>query len=57
MKTYLVVTGVVFALIVAVHVARVVTEGVQIAADPLFDFSSVLALGLCVWAALVYRRV
>lgn len=50
MKAYLITTGVVFALIVAMHVARVFAEGARMAKDPIFIALTLLAAGLSVWA-------
>ena len=50
MKAYLITTGIIFALITAMHVWRVIDEGVQRAKDPGFIILTVLAIGLCVWA-------
>jgi len=49
-KAYLITTGVVFALIVAMHVARVFAEGARMAKDPIFIALTLLAAGLSVWA-------
>jgi hypothetical protein len=50
MKTYVVTTGIVFALILLAHLARVVMEGIQVATQPAFVFTTALAAGLCIWA-------
>ena len=50
MKAYLITTGVVFALIVAMHVARLFAEGARMAKDPIFIALTLLATGLSVWA-------
>lgn len=50
MKAYLVVTGVVFAAIVALHVAKAIAEGPTTAKNPLFLLLTVLAAGLSLWA-------
>jgi hypothetical protein len=56
-RSYLVITGVVFALIVAAHLLRVVSEGVQLLREPVFDLLTLLAAGLSAWAwRLALRR-
>ena len=49
-KAYLVVTGIVFGLITAAHIARVVAEGPQLAKNPLFIVLTLVAASLCIWA-------
>jgi len=57
MRTYVAVTGIVFALIFAAHVARVWAEGSGLLREPLFIATSLAALALGVWAlALLTRR-
>jgi len=57
MKAYLVTTGVIFGLITAAHVLRVIDEGVQRAKDPVFIILTVLAASLCVWACSLVRTL
>ena len=56
MKAYVITTGIVFALIVVAHVARVMAEGAQLLKEPSFIFTSLLSVALCVWAWRVLRR-
>jgi hypothetical protein len=57
MKAYLVTSGVVFALVLLAHVARIVAEGVHVAANPWFVGSTVLSAALCVWAWRLLRQM
>jgi uncharacterized protein (DUF2062 family) len=50
MRAYVMATGTVFGLLVLAHGARVIAEGLQVAKNPFFAFTTVLAAGLCVWA-------
>lgn len=50
MKTYVIVTGSIFGLLVLVHVWRAVEEGMHVARDPWFIGITVLAGALCAWA-------
>jgi hypothetical protein len=50
MKAYLMISGGVFALLVVAHFARIITEGPQVARDPWFVLSTVVAGALCFWA-------
>jgi cytochrome c oxidase subunit IV len=49
MKAYLITTGTVFALIVASHVLRFITEGGALR-EPFLWVLTLLAAGLSVWA-------
>jgi hypothetical protein len=56
-RAYLIVTRIVFGLILAAHVARVVVEGLNPLQDPWFFLTSLAALALLVWASwLLWRR-
>jgi hypothetical protein len=56
-RAYLFVTAIVFGLILAAHVARVVVEGLHQLQDPWFILTSLAALALLVWAScLLWRR-
>lgn len=50
MKAYLIITGIIFGLITALHIWRMIAEGPQTAKDPFFIFLTLLAAGLCIWA-------
>lgn len=56
MRVYIATTGVVFGLITAAHIWRVVAEGTQLAKDPFFILITVLAAGLSGWAVTLLRR-
>ena len=49
MKAFLITAGVVFALVVIAHIARLVVEP-QMGRDPLFWLLTALAAGLSAWA-------
>ena len=53
MRAYIGITGLIFALIFAAHVARVWAEGTRLLREPIFVLSSAFSLGLSVWAVLV----
>jgi hypothetical protein len=55
-RTYTVVTGLIFALLLAVHVARAVVEGLHVLREPFFAGSTLVAAGLSVWAFRLLRR-
>jgi hypothetical protein len=55
-KAYVLTTGLVFALILAAHIARLFAEGFQLLRQPTFLTTSLLSIGLAWWAiALVWR--
>ncbi len=57
MRAYLTTTGILFALLVLVHLWRVVAESVALARDPSFVFITVLSAGLSAWALRLRRTV
>jgi hypothetical protein len=56
MRAYLWTTGVIFALLAAVHLWRMVAESSALAREPVFLLLTVAALLLCVWAGVLLRR-
>jgi len=56
MKAFLVTASVAFALIVAVHLWRLLEEGSGVLANPWFVVSTVVAALLCGWAFFLLRR-
>jgi hypothetical protein len=56
MKAYIVVTGAVFFLLAVSHVARFVAEGSRLLTEPIFISTTILSLGLFIWAAALFRR-
>jgi hypothetical protein len=56
MRAYVGITGLGFALVFASHLARVYIEGTQILSNPIFIATSLLALGLSIWAVLLLTR-
>lgn len=57
MKAYLVTTGVAFALVVVAHGARLLDEGAHLLTEPVFLGTSLAALGVCAWAAVLFRKL
>ncbi len=56
MRAYIGITGLVFALVFAAHLARAYIEGTQLLGNPIFIATSLLALVLSVWAVLLLTR-
>lgn len=56
MKLYVVVTGSAFALLFIAHVARIAVEGWQVARSPVFIITTIISLGICLWAVHLYRQ-
>jgi hypothetical protein len=54
MKAYLITTGVVFALLVVVHVWRLIVER-SVLSEPIFLIITVIAAGFSVWAFRLLR--
>jgi hypothetical protein len=57
MKAYVLTTGVVFGLLVAVHILRLCADGLQVATNPWFVLTTVAAAALCFWAWRLFRRL
>jgi hypothetical protein len=56
MRAYVVTTGVIFGLIVVVHIWRLFIENFAPLTDPAFVVLTALAVGLCAWSAYLVRR-
>ena len=56
MRTYVGITGLIFALMFAAHVARIYVEGSGLLREPLIIVTSVLSLGLSIWALVLLTR-
>ncbi|MES2129536.1 MAG: hypothetical protein V4463_19870 [Pseudomonadota bacterium] len=57
MKAYLVTSGIVFALVLLAHIARVAVEGLQVALQPGFAVGTLVALGMCAWSTILFKRL
>ena len=55
MRTYVLVTGIIFGLLVVMHVWRIVAESHHLASDPGFIVLTLVAAGLCGWAIRLLR--
>lgn len=55
MRAYLIVTGSCFALLAAVHIMRLIVEGLGPLKSPIFVLTTVLALAIAAWAATLLR--
>ena len=55
MKAYIAVTGLLFLALAAAHVMRIVQER-HLARDPWFIATTVIAIGMSVWAVQLVRR-
>jgi len=55
-RAYIGITGLIFALMFAVHVARVWFEGTGVLREPIIIVTTVLSLGLAVWAVVLLSR-
>lgn len=56
MRTYIGITGLVFALMFAAHVARILSEGPALMSEPIIIVTSVLSLGLATWAVFLLSK-
>ena len=55
MRLYVIVTGVIFVLVTAAHIARMFLEPKSLT-DPIFMVSSAIAVGLALWSIVVLRK-
>jgi hypothetical protein len=56
MRTYLLVTAIVFALLALVHIWRAIEESSSLARDPWFAIVTVISAALSIWAFRLWRR-
>jgi hypothetical protein len=56
MRAYVAVTGVLFALLVVAHMARIFTEDASLASSPAYLLITACSAALSVWAWVVLRR-
>jgi hypothetical protein len=56
MKTYLLVTAILFGLLAVVHLLRAIQESHQLAHDPWFVVITVVAAAMSFWAFRLWRK-
>jgi hypothetical protein len=56
MRAYVITTGLIFGLIVAVHIWRMLVENFAPLTQAPFVVLTMLALGLCAWSVYLLRR-
>jgi hypothetical protein len=56
MRNFILVCGVVFALIFLTHVARIAVEGSGLLNEPIFVISSIASLLIAIWSAVLFRK-
>jgi hypothetical protein len=56
MRAYIGITGLIFALMFAAHVARVWAEGAGLLREPFFILITIAALALSVWAVVLLTK-
>ena len=56
MRPYLLVTSIVFGLVTVAHIWRMIGESAALAKEPWFLTLTVVAAGLSIWSAVLYRR-
>jgi hypothetical protein len=55
MRLYVIISGIIFALVTAAHVARIFLEPTSLS-EPIFMVSSFISLALAVWSIMVLRN-
>jgi hypothetical protein len=56
LRCHIIATGIAFALIFVAHIARLFAEGTWLLREPMFILTSILSLGLAIWAAVLMIR-
>ncbi|HET9469039.1 MAG TPA: hypothetical protein VFO48_11530 [Vicinamibacterales bacterium] len=56
MRTYIVTTGAMFALITLAHLWRIIVEGSHLFTDPFFVLATLVSASLSFWAWRLFRR-
>jgi hypothetical protein len=56
MKTYVIITGVLFGLLTIAHIVRILVENPGLITDPFYVLITILTAVLCVWAFYLVRR-
>jgi hypothetical protein len=56
LRCYVIATGIIFALLFLAHVARVFAEGTWILREPMIIVTSILSLGMAIWAVVLLTR-
>jgi hypothetical protein len=56
-KSYIVTTGIAFALLALAHFARMLEEGAHLIREPAFLVTTVGSTCICVWAVVLLRRL
>ena len=57
MKAYVIVTGLLLVLLVVAHVLRVFQEGINVARDPWFLFTTAASFSICFWSWRMWRQL
>lgn len=56
MKVYVIITGLIFALITISHIVRMVMEP-HVLTEPVYLFLTLVSTALAIWAVVVLRRL
>jgi hypothetical protein len=56
MKSYIMTTGAAFGLIALAHIVRIFAEGAHLITEPLFLFTTVGSVSICVWAIVILKQ-
>lgn len=56
MRTYVLTTGIIFALIFLAHIARIFSEGAHLLSEPIWDLLTIMAAALSLWALRLLRK-
>lgn len=57
MRTYVLISGVIFGLVTLAHLLRIYAEGVHLARDPWYVLLTIATAALSIWALRLLRPV
>jgi hypothetical protein len=57
MKSYVMTTGMLFGLLVVVHIWRILEEGRHLASDPFYILITTASAAFCIWACRLLRTM
>jgi len=57
MRAYIIITGIIFALITIAHLARLASESTRVLTEPVYVVFTILSTAIAIWAIVLLRRL
>jgi hypothetical protein len=57
MRAYIIITGIIFALITIAHLARLALESTRVLTEPVYVVFTILSAAIAIWAIVLLRRL